>query len=212
MQHLKILVVCTRPPVRNGVSEAKLLIAEAAKQIKLPLKDLAGFIDVEDVVSKTHSLYFEKDPDQYGYVIAIGKQSIDKTKDQIASAIHNGSQISYTDIPTGFPAMAGESREQAVEVFKTLLNYWRGFNIERMIDAKARAEQPETSKPTWILGNLADFKRYLNLEVANSRWQACIWQWDDDPAPTLEIVDATRKLRYPLKATTPVLVLSLIHI
>jgi hypothetical protein len=197
MQHLKILIACTKPQ-KEGVTLLKKLFAAAADTISLQRKELKGFVTIEDLTAKPSSNEINQRGDQYGYFVLVGKAVQDKLWKQI------GGLGAYKVIHT--PGLPMLQEGEIPEGFIGILDAWKNYVVEQEVDKAARV--PEEDKPEWILKNLEDFRKFLVLEIHNGRYQACMWTWDEGGPPLIDVRDATKKLKTPVKSTVPILVKS----
>lgn len=200
MNHLKILVI------GNELAENDWIILKEGLQFvaRKVAPNAPDFVEYEDLSTFSQSRQLVNHASNFGYCIIIGKSAYDKTKSQIEN-----SGLHYISIISPNRWKDKEIRKTALTEIADLMKKWADYWIEKKILVKADQTKQQTAEETaeWIESNLTDFEKMMELMISNHRYQAGIFKIVDEPNPFIEVVDATKKQRVPIKEVTPILVL-----
>ena len=204
MKRLRILIVGTGLTC-NDIKRVKQSLVYFVQESILPLSDeqrasfaeeLSNSLTFEDVVAKKDIHQIWNHASTYGYLLLLGNDAIRKLE---ATQF----KMDVVECHTLRPAeWTGKMREHVIGQLKTFVNAWINATTETKVAELVKSDEHKTD---WILQNLDQFKRHIQLMITNDRPHVAMFQKGKTEYHCI-LKDATKRLKQPLNEIVPVVV------
>lgn len=155
----------------------------------------------EDIVAKSYSQELDQRASEFGYLIALGSDAVNKLETTVA---HRQVVELLTLKPNDW---SGPFRDRVVKQFDRFITSW--ITAETEVEL-AKITQENKHSVDWILQNLDQFKRHIQLMIQNGRPHAVFFQEGDvdefSGQAHVILMDATKRLKEPLQEVVPIVV------
>lgn len=158
-------------------------------------------IVLEDLCASLESRTLREEP-RIGYVLVFGETARRKAAAQLAKG-----RYVVRECPPARTWTVPDQRRKAGAEIAALLKSWKEFEAEKAVAAFAERSAASTEETVQAVeASLPQMERYLSMMLANGRNQALVFAFADGLEPTVELRDATKRLRAPLREVAPLLV------